>query len=287
MLPIGGGRDVTGLRTVCLFLGPYRNLTTLTAGVIALHPTCQVLNHGKRAVFRDVEDNFLREFRPETFERFLRVGIEHSASGSRGDAGGSITHSHAFDHEVMREVFAARYGDATRKDVVECLVWKEPLRSSNALRKHAVDIGALLEQEPRLRFLMPIRRVIDTARSNIKTGHVEIFRGLRDHTLESVVDAVLDEIAWFLDQRDRWPERFFSFFQDDLDAPLLAELATFLDVDAEERWIRDAMTCYRLTAAYDYEPEQIVRYRASIKHRLERHPAIRDRLLAQESDASS
>ena len=33
------------LRTVGLILGPYRNLTTLTASVLSLHPECQALNH--------------------------------------------------------------------------------------------------------------------------------------------------------------------------------------------------------------------------------------------------
>ncbi|MHB8529324.1 MAG: hypothetical protein ACYC8V_07420, partial [Caulobacteraceae bacterium] len=36
---------VDGVRRTAVILGPYRNLTTLTASVLALHPQCQVLNH--------------------------------------------------------------------------------------------------------------------------------------------------------------------------------------------------------------------------------------------------
>jgi hypothetical protein len=38
------------VKTVCLALGPYRNLTT---SLLFLHPTCQVLNHGGQRILGD------------------------------------------------------------------------------------------------------------------------------------------------------------------------------------------------------------------------------------------
>lgn len=54
--------DIQDVRAVCLALGPYRNLTTLTASVIALHPNCQVLNHGWSRVAGKGKLNFLTDY---------------------------------------------------------------------------------------------------------------------------------------------------------------------------------------------------------------------------------
>ena len=53
--------DPSQLRSVCLALGPYRNLTTLTAGILSLHPQCQVLNHAGVRLLPDPERNFLAD----------------------------------------------------------------------------------------------------------------------------------------------------------------------------------------------------------------------------------
>ena len=45
--------DLSRVRNVVMALGPNRNMTTLTASLIALHPSCQVLNNaGNRQIDR-------------------------------------------------------------------------------------------------------------------------------------------------------------------------------------------------------------------------------------------
>jgi len=43
--------DINNIESVCITLGPYRNLTTLTASVLFLHPNCKVLNYAARRVY--------------------------------------------------------------------------------------------------------------------------------------------------------------------------------------------------------------------------------------------
>ena len=43
---------INRVRRTAVLLGPYRNLTTLTASVLALHPQCQVLNHAGGRLLR-------------------------------------------------------------------------------------------------------------------------------------------------------------------------------------------------------------------------------------------
>ena len=122
------------LRSVCIFMGPYRNLTTLTSALLNLHPHCQVLNHAAMRVLDDDAINFLSHYSDERFGRFCNFAIEESQGGKRGDYGGSITLSHAFDHEVMSSAYEERYGGNLRKDEVRSIVWKDSQRLTNFLR---------------------------------------------------------------------------------------------------------------------------------------------------------
>ena len=69
---------------LCLFLGPYRNLTTLTASTLFLHPNCQVLNHASTRIFGDQRIDFFANYSDATFDAFLRYAIHISQSGARG-----------------------------------------------------------------------------------------------------------------------------------------------------------------------------------------------------------
>ena len=204
--------DVSDCRSVCLTLGPYRNLTTLTASILFLHPHCQVLNRAGDRVFGRRQIDFLSDYRRQRLDRFVQYAIRISVKGKRGDHGGSITHSHAFDAQHgMNDLFQGSGGEL-RKQEIRCLFWEESLRTSNRLRSHSVDLGPVFAVEPRLRFLMPIRNPLDCAVSNIKTGHAALFEGLGSAASEAaVVEAILDEIRWFADLRAQHPDRFFSY----------------------------------------------------------------------------
>src|SRR5690349_16380034 len=107
---LASARSVTTdqIRSVCLFLGPYRNLTTLTASLLFLHPRCQVLNHAACRIFGDPRFDFLADYSERRFNDFMRYAIHASRGGRRGQFGGSITHSHAFDEQYLtRELFEA------------------------------------------------------------------------------------------------------------------------------------------------------------------------------------
>ena len=52
--------SVDNINSIVCLLGPYRNLSTLTASIAALHPNCQVLNHaGEKILNNDSLDFFL------------------------------------------------------------------------------------------------------------------------------------------------------------------------------------------------------------------------------------
>jgi hypothetical protein len=97
--------DIASLKTVCMTLGPYRNLTALTAAVLFLHPNCQVLNHAGNRIFGDEKLDFISNYSNEIFEAFTRYAIYISQKGRRGDYGGSITLSHGYgDQFSMRNI---------------------------------------------------------------------------------------------------------------------------------------------------------------------------------------
>ena len=146
-LTLGTVRTAPNLKTVGLILGPYRNLTTLTAAVLSLHPSTQVLNHaGKRLLTG--RRNFIERPDEARLDRFVDAALSASTEGRRGTFGGSIQFSHAFDRENLRESYQRRYGDRAMKDDVRCFIWKEsgarhPTVASKRRRDREVDgVGA-------------------------------------------------------------------------------------------------------------------------------------------------
>src|SRR5262245_62722330 len=118
--------------TLCVFLGPYRNLTTLTAAVLGLHPECVVLNHG----FGRVEAHrSLAPFAPPSqpgFDRFLRFAVEASRQGRRGGYGGSIAASHAHERTAMQD--ASARAEETTAAHARVVVWKRSEEHTSELQ---------------------------------------------------------------------------------------------------------------------------------------------------------
>jgi hypothetical protein len=246
--------DVRDVDSVCLALGPYRNLTTLTASTLFLHPHCQVLNHAGDRVYGNREVDFLQDFSEGKLDRFLQFAIQISATGHRGDLGGSITFSHAFNPTKYktREIFE-KAGVGARKQRIRSLFWKESLRTSNVIRDRRVDLGDIFKKDARLRFLLPVRNPMDCAVSNLKTGHVSRFPGLhRSSTTQEVLLAILDEIFWFAQLREEFPGRFHYFFEHEISSIMLADLARFLQLDPDDAWIDNALAAMKINPGYDH-----------------------------------
>lgn len=273
--------DIASVRTVCLALGPYRNLSTLTAAVLFLHPNCQVLNHAGERILHDERLDFLRAYSEAKMGDFLRYAIHASQSGRRGSYGGSITFSHAFDEQhVTKEVFQ-NSGGKLLKDEVRALFWKESLLIANHIRDQAIDLSTIFARDSRLRFLLPVRNPIDCAFSNLKTGHVTYFGNLHPQSpVEQVLDAILNEFAWCENLRSKFPDRFFVLFERDFGEPVLDDLARFLDLPPDETWFRNAFRVFNVKGHYDRPSSLVEFYHKAVSTKFASHPELRQKLLA-------
>lgn len=273
--------DIRDCEVVCLALGPYRNLTTLTAATLFLHPHCQVLNHAGNRIYGNAEVDFLSTYSKARFDRFIQYAIQISIKGTRGDAGGSITHSHAFDaHHAMKDVFLDAGGELI-KSQINCLFWKESLATSNLIREKNIDLEVLLNQEARLRFLMPIRNPLDCALSNLKTGHAYRFRGLgKDVTVVQVLQAILEEIQWFATCQATRPDRFFYYLEHSISREMLLEMAAFLRLDPDDVWLSRALKVMVSKSSYKHDSGLLASYRSMVERQFSRFPVLAKQLLA-------
>lgn len=270
--------DISKLKTVCCILGPYRNLTTLTAAIVALHPDCQVLNHASDRILGKPPGEMFTNYSDANFERFVEFALLISGSGKRGRYGGSITLSHAFDHHIVRHKYEQRYGKKMIKENIRCLFWKESMRLNNYIRYNQVSLEDLISKNSKLKFLMPIRNPLDCAISNLKSGHATFFQGLNDYSVENVLDFVIKEISWFLDLRKDHPDRFFYYFENEFTKRLVISLANFLQVKPDDDWIHDSLDCFQLIKPYQYNPGLIDHYHKVVKKHLTRHPRELEKL---------
>ena len=272
--------DVRDIRSVCLALGPYRNLTTLTASVLFLHPNCQVLNHAGGRIYGNKELDFLLDYNPKKLDRFAQYAIRISAKGQRGNFGGSITHSHAFGPESnLKETYEKSNLPLIKKQI-ECLFWKESFITSNLIRKRQLDLGSIFEKDRRLRFLLPIRNPLDCATSNLKEGYAHIFQGLnKESSVFEILRAILDEIFWVANLKAEFPNRIFYFFEHEISRNMLTSLAKFLQLDPTEAWLSDALITMKIKSGYDHSDELIDFYENYIKDKGSKWPELSEKLL--------
>ncbi len=256
------------LKTICLLLGPYRNLTTLTAAVLSLHPNVQVFNHGAERILGNQEVDFIADYSSDKFQRFCNFVVDASADGQNGSYGGTILKSHAFKKGQLNQLYQARYGEQRSKDVIRSLIWKDSQRITHAMRKHNFDFDRVLEQEKQLRFLMPVRNPLDCAFSNFRTGHYTIFYTGEKNSetnfsqahqliassnnvlnrfetqLDQVMTALVSEYNFFLNLQKRFPERFYFFFENNFSRQTLQAISSFLQIEDDEKWLSDALLAF-------------------------------------------
>ena len=261
-----GEAELEAIQTLGIFLGPYRNLTSLVAAVLYLHPHCQVLNHAGSRLLDRSEVDFLRHKKPEIFTRFMHEALSMSQGGARGSYGGSILLAHSFaDHRRMQSIYKRRFGWALSKERIESLVWKESQLVTQILREDEDRVHELLQHNHKIRFLLPIRNPIDCANSLQRLKMSRVYGNKTSGDLQSIIDLVLDDFHWFLELEKRYPDNFFHFFQNRYDAEMLVRLEAFLGLPHDEQWISDALSIYRLRRPYDYAPEVVGHYETRVE----------------------
>ena len=266
------------LRTVCLILGPYRNLTTLIASALSLHPECQVLNHAGPRLLSGRRD-FIERYSRRRLDRFCSAALEASTSGWRGDHGGSIKLSHAFDRGDMQRLYEARYGDRVIKDDVKVLVWKESEFVTNRIRAEPDRIDNLVSHAPRLRYLMPVRHPFDCAQSNIRTGHAKRIPGADPTDVASVLVRIVEMIGWFGALVQKYPDRFYMFFQNDAPAAIADGLVRTLELSDDAEWREALNTVFTISGEqYEYPAELYEVFDDSVRQYLAALPDIAKRV---------
>jgi len=271
--------DIKNIETVCLILGPYRNLTTFFSSILFLHPDCQVLNHAGRRVHGNKNIDFLSSYSTEIFENFIRFSLEICSRGERGTYGGSILLSHAFESKILKNLYRKQKNKLKNKSSIKALVWKESLLNTNLIRTDGFELDNLLIKEKKLKFILPIRSPLDCTFSNIKTGHARLFKGINDKSTPfDVLGKVIDEIYWFVEKKEMFPDRFFYFFEQDISKNLLIEILKFLNISEDTKWISNAEKVIINKSNYKFDADIINFYEDLISNKFHRFPALIEKL---------
>jgi hypothetical protein len=242
-------------------MGPNRNLTTLTASVLAMHPHCQVMSHGGQRVLPVEELNFLDGYTEKKFINFCHFALVMSQTRGKGGLGGSITITHPFRHHpVIRRTYRKRYGRAMIKEEVRCLVWKEAHMVDDFVRQNHVDLDSLLKKNERLRLLLPIRNPLHVAKSFfVNEGfRFTFYNQFPPDDFRPFVKDILDRMKETILLQKSNPNQVFIFFENEISSDLLKQLAAILRISDDERWIEDSLRCFDVRPpAYTFSKEII------------------------------
>jgi hypothetical protein len=227
------------IRTVVLPLGPYRNLTTMSAALFAFHPDAVVLNHAADRVFGSRYDPFDR-LDAERWRRFKAGALRLLRHGRKSSYGGNVLLSHAFRQGPLRELYAARFGDVLAKPGASALFWKDSMRIHNRFLAGRPSIDAFLAANAEAVFVFPVRNPMDCARSNLATGHWRHLVPPQDASFEPVLRKILEALRWFRALERARPDRFWSFTEREFDGPFLGRFAEFCRLSPDPGWRADA-----------------------------------------------
>jgi hypothetical protein len=263
-------------RRIGLFLGPYRNLTTLTAAILSLHPDCLVLNHGLNRIVGRPGISFLARMSTPEYARFLRFTRAAARTGHRGDHGGSISHSHAFTRSRM--VDAA--DELVPSEHPTTLVWKDSMRITNYLRLMGRPPTKVVRRNWTMRMLLPMRNPLDCTVSNIRTGHARYLPVTDATDPRGVLDAILQELVLFERRRLEQPEAFVSFYEDDDGQLIFERLADALALEPHPRWLELASKTWAPENSYDHDPALVDQFDRRIAAVADEVPELAARLTA-------
>lgn len=262
--------------TVCIFLGPYRNLTTLTATALHFHPNIQVLEHGLRAMGEDAF-KFISADGSEDFQAFVERALELS-QGTTPDGGGSIMGAFTFGSEMATGGAKITRSGKRLKEDIRCLAWKESMRVTYSLLKRGIMWPGLFQNNAKLRFLMPIRDPMDCAISNSRQSKWLLFDGINDNDARMVLRGVLAQHAWFFGLQQRFPDRFFHFYEFDMGDAVLESLAGFLAIPYDGEWAESAKRMWDIRRSYQVSSDFIDYYFSMVDLHFSAWPAERDRM---------
>ena len=95
---------------------------------------------------------------------------------------------------------------------------------------------------------------MDCAVSSLQTGHFRLLRADGSRDVRDVVAAILDELSWFRAlSRLHGQQRFFHFFEFEVDERLFQRMAGFLRLSPDERWTRDAVRCFVVRKGHEHD----------------------------------
>jgi len=234
------------VKTVAIYLGANRSLTTISSAMLALHPEVTVLNHAFVRIFADQSCDFTRDPTQDKLDAFVRTAEAMALGGERGAVGGHILHSHAF-----RDAYLDRYGEGAKPDT-QCLVWKDATRVTNHLIHHKIALDDLARRLPSLRFVMMVRNPVDITISSIRKGYAAALVG--EERKDSFIDVFTHMIrlfGWFAPAAQANPGQFRFLFQDELlDPEQLGALCAFLGIADTAAWRDDIARLIQLRESY-------------------------------------
>jgi hypothetical protein len=263
--------------TVILPLGPYRNLTTMTAALYALHPNAVALNHAAERVFGSAIDPF-SDLGEDRWLNFKAGAVRLAQQGRSGDFGGSVLLSHAFGAPELTRVYQARFGTTILKPKTTALFWKDSMRLQKRITSQKGLLEDLLARQPQVRFLFPVRNPMDCARSNLQTRHARHLAP-EGAGIEIVLRKILEALSWFRHYQRANPDRFFSFTELEIDPSFPGRIAQFSSLPAPASWAEEdspkAISVVRRSA---HPPELISLYSELIADLFATDPDMRLRL---------
>ena len=197
---------------VIFILGPYRNLTTMLSSYMNLHENIVVFNHGYNRIKNNGSD-FWNKMTEQSYNKFVNFVIKNYTKGKRGDFGGDITLSHAYDKKNIISKYKVPF-----KKNIKYILLKESGLITNDLRSNFSDIDKIHElisfYKDKIYFIRPIRNILKSVLSNQHTLKWKKYAELTNK--KDMLNWYLQDLNWFYICKKKYPNIFCYFYEKDI-----------------------------------------------------------------------
>ena len=226
---------MVSIMKVVIFLGPYRNLTTLWSAVFASHPQAIVLNHSTPQLDEQVSSIVESKYDySEVLQCLLAaVGQEYK----------TIENSHALRIDTADPKLRSLYCKwSPLQQSPSHIIWKDSGRLTKEFRVRPGSLQKFILAYPQIQFLFPLRNPLDVVISNVDK---DLYLDAYDYSgtgYYEFADWYIDVFNWFLEWRRQEPRRFSH-----LATPTqktLSQTLGWLGLPVFIDWIRDTVEAF-------------------------------------------
>ncbi len=150
---------------------------------------------------------------------------------------------------------------------------------SDFLINEGIEPASLVEKNPNLKFLFPVRHPIACAKSNMKMDNIRQDHYYDCNNFIEAMERNLKFFSHFLTQYEKYPSNFYYFYEHQFNQETLNSICNFFQIPYLDSWANFVMENMKSKNNYNFSQDALQTYHRMVLDNFSNYPGIRENLL--------